>query len=78
MSGREIDTFLEETLSDIDRFIQSELGFDPLSVTEPFTAADIHRLSSILETRGRSNGSLSPNVLGEHTSVFKYIMFYLL
>lgn len=65
MSGREIDT-LEEKLRDIDTFIQTELGFSPLSVTEPFTAAEIQSLSSMLETRGTSNESLSSNVLGEH------------
>ncbi len=75
MSDRRIDA-LEETVSDIDKFIQSELGFDPLSVTEPFTAAEIHSLSSILETRGTSTESFFPYALGKHT--LKCIVFCLL
>ncbi|KAL9987267.1 hypothetical protein ACROYT_G001546 [Oculina patagonica] len=69
MSDRRIDA-LEETVSDIDKFIQSELGFDPLSVTEPFTAAEIHSLSSILETRGTSTESFFPYALGNETTSF--------
>ena len=55
MSGRKIETFLEERLSDIDEFIQSELGFAPLALgTEPFTADEVHSLSSVLEAPGES------------------------
>ena len=56
MSGRKIETFLEERLSDIDEFIQSELGFAPLAAlgTEPFTADEVHSLSSMLEAPGES------------------------
>ncbi|XP_078376309.1 uncharacterized protein LOC144659684 isoform X2 [Oculina patagonica] len=70
MSGQEIDTVLEETVGDIDNFIQSELGFDPLSVTEPFTAAEIHSLSSILETRGASTESPFPYALENEATSF--------
>ncbi|XP_078376322.1 uncharacterized protein LOC144659700 [Oculina patagonica] len=69
MSDRRIDA-LEETVSDIDKFIQSELGFDPLSVTEPFTAAEIHSLSSILETRGTSTESFFPYALENEATSF--------
>lgn len=61
-----IDTVLEETLSDIDEFIQSELGFAPLIVTEPLTAAEVHDLSSLLQTRESSNGLLLRNTPGEY------------
>lgn len=67
MSDREFNTFLEEKLSDIDTFIQSELGFPPLSITAPLTTAEIHSLSSMLETRGTPNESLLSNVLGERS-----------
>lgn len=69
MSGREIDAFLEERLNDIDELIQSELGFAPLNVTEPFNAPEIRNLSFLLETEGTSVGLLSNNTLGEYTSV---------
>lgn len=59
-----VDTVLEETLSDIDEFIQSELGFAPLIVTEPLTAAELHELSSLLQTRESSNGSLLRSTSG--------------
>lgn len=61
-----IDTVLEETLSDIDEFIQSELGFAPLIVTEPLTAAEVHDLSSLLQPRESSNESFLDNTPGEH------------
>ena len=56
MSGRKIETFLEERLNDIDEFIQSELGFAPstMGVTEPFTADEVHSLSPLLEAPGES------------------------
>ena len=59
-----METFLEERLNDIDEFIQSELGFAPLAlgVTEPFTADEVHSLSSVIEAPG---GSLFSNVEGE-------------
>lgn len=40
-----MDTFLEEKLDDIDEFIQSELGFEPLS------AAGVNTLGSFSQTR---------------------------
>ena len=51
-----METFLEERLNDIDEFIQSELGFASLAlgVTEPFTADEVHSLSSLLEAPGES------------------------
>jgi len=60
-----IDTVLEETLSDIDEFIQSELGFAPLIDTEPLTVAELHDLSSLLQNRESSEESLLGNTLGE-------------
>ena len=56
MSGRKIETFLEERLNDINEFIQSELGFAPLAlgVTEPFTVDEVHSLSSLFEAPGES------------------------
>lgn len=39
---------MDERLHDIDEFIQSELGFAPLSVTEPFNGEEVHSLSSTL------------------------------
>ncbi|KAL9987265.1 hypothetical protein ACROYT_G001543 [Oculina patagonica] len=62
-----IDNVLEETLSDIDEFIQSELGFAPLIVTEPLTAAELHDLSSLLQTRESSNGPLLRCTPGNET-----------
>lgn len=59
-----IDPALEETLCDIDEFIQSELGFASPIVTEP--AAELHELSSPLQTRESSNGPPLSNTLGEH------------
>jgi len=61
-----IDTVLEETLSDIDEFIQSELGFAPLIATEPLTAAELHDLSSLLQNRQSSEESVLGNTLGEN------------
>ena len=61
-----IDTVLEETLSDIDEFIQSELGFAPLIATEPLTAAELHDLSSLLQNRESSDESLLGNTPGEN------------
>ena len=61
-----IDNYLEETLSDIDDFIQAELGFAPLSSTEPFSAAELHDLSSLLRTRETFNGSFVDHTRGEH------------
>ena len=51
-----METFLEESLNDIDEFIQSELGFAPvaLGVTEPFTVDEVHSFSSLLEAPGES------------------------
>lgn len=66
-----IDNVLEETLSDIDEFIQSELGFAPLIVTEPLTAAELHDLSSLLQTRESSNGPLLRCTPGEY-KFYKY------
>ena len=60
-----IDTVLEETLSDIDEFIQSELGFAPLIDTEPLTVAELQDLSSLLQNRESSEESLLGNTLGE-------------
>ena len=74
MSGREIDTFFEERLDDIDEFIQSELGFAPLNNTEPFTSSEVHNLSSMLETKETSIGLLSNNILGEYTSCVSYLI----
>lgn len=74
MSGREIDSFFEERLDDIDEFIQSELGFAPLNITEPFTASEIHNLSSMLETKETSIGLLSNNIPGEYTSCVSYLI----
>ena len=61
-----IDTVLEETLSDIDEFIQSELGFAPLIPTEPLTAAELHDLSSLLQNRQSSDESVLGNTPGEN------------
>lgn len=61
-----IDTVLEETLSDIDEFIQSELGFAPLIATEPLTAAELHDLSSLLQNRHSSEESVLGNTPGEN------------
>ena len=69
MNGRGIDAFLEERLNDIDELIQSELGFAPLNITEPFAAPEIHNVSFLLETEGDSVGFLSNNILGEYTCV---------
>lgn len=66
-----IENVLEETLSDIDEFIQSELGFAPLIVTEPLTAAELHDLSSLLQTRESSNELLLRSTPGEH-KFYKY------
>ena len=62
-----IDPFLEETLCDIDEFIQSELGFaeSPIA-TEPLPVAELHELHSPLQTRESSNGPLLSDTLGEH------------
>lgn len=68
MSGREIDAFLEERLNDIDELIQSELGFAPLNVTEPFNAPEICNLSFLLEREGTSVGLLSNNILGNEAA----------
>ena len=68
------DTYLEETLKDIDEFIQAELGFAPLSSIEPSTAVELHDLSSFLQTRETFNGSVVGHTLGEH-NVQKYIVF---
>lgn len=59
-----IDTVLEETLSDIDEFIQSELGFAPLVATEPLTTAELHDLSSLLQNRQSSDESVLGNTPG--------------
>ena len=48
MSDLNMEAFLDERLHDIDEFIQSELGFAPLSVTEPFNGEEVHSLSSTL------------------------------
>ena len=69
-----IDNYLEETLSDIDEFIQAELGFAPLSSTEPFTAVELHDLSSLLQTQETLNGPVVGHTLGEH-NFQKYIVF---
>ena len=61
-----IDTVLEETLSDIDEFIQSELGFAPLVATEPLTTAELHDLSSLLQNRQSSDESVLGNTPGEN------------
>lgn len=61
-----IDPTLEETLCDIDEFIQSELGFASPIATEPLPAAELHELHSPLQTRESSNGPLLSNSLGEH------------
>ena len=42
---------LEEKLNDIDEFIQSELGFEPLAALGPLTAAEVNGLSSFLQTQ---------------------------
>ena len=61
-----IDTVLDETLSDIDEFIQSELGFAPLIAAEPLTAAELHDLSSLLQNRQSSDRSFLGNTQGEN------------
>lgn len=63
-----IDTVLEETLNDIDEFIQAELGFAPLSATEHGrTSTELQNLSSsVLQTRETSNGSVVGHTPGEH------------
>lgn len=47
---------LEEKLNDIDEFIQSELGFEPLAALGPLTAAEVNGLSSFLQTQELVNG----------------------
>jgi len=59
-----IDPTLEETLCDIDEFIQSELGFASPVTTEPLPAAELHELSSFPQTQESSNGSQLSNTLG--------------
>lgn len=44
-----MEAFLDERLHDIDEFIQSELGFAPLSVTEPFNGEEVHSDALLLE-----------------------------
>ena len=61
-----IDPSLEETLCDIDEFIQSELGFASPITTEPLPAAELHELSSFPQTQESSNGSQLSNTLGEY------------
>jgi len=61
-----IDPTLEETLCDIDEFIQSELGFDSPIAKEPLPAAELHELHCPLQTRESLNGPLLSNTLGEH------------
>ena len=77
MDGREIDAFLEERLNDIDELIQSELGFAPINITQPFITPEIHNLSCLLETEGTSIGLLSHNILGEYTSCVWYLLLIL-
>lgn len=59
---RQIDAFLEERLADIDDFIQSELGFEPLSAAALPTGTDLNGLRCFLQTQELSSGS--PNIHG--------------
>lgn len=74
MSGREIDTFLEERLNDIDEFIQSELGHATVSITVPFTAPEIHNASAMLEKEGTPSGLRSNILLGECSSCLSHVL----
>lgn len=50
---RKIDTTLEERLSDIDEFIQSELGFPPVSHnSESVTVEELYSISSLFREAG--------------------------
>ena len=56
MSWPRVDAFLEEKLYDIDEFIQSELGFEPLAALAPLTDAEANSLSSFMQTQELVNG----------------------
>lgn len=47
---------LEEKLHDIDEFIESELGFPPLSARGTLSPAEINDLSFFLQSSDFSNG----------------------
>ena len=50
---RKIDTTLEERLSDIDEFIQSELGFPTVSHnSESVTVEELYSISSLFREAG--------------------------
>ncbi|PFX23607.1 hypothetical protein AWC38_SpisGene11837 [Stylophora pistillata] len=50
---RKIDATLEDRLSDIDEFIQSELGFPPVShISESVTVEELYSISSLFREAG--------------------------
>lgn len=51
-----MDYDLEEKLHDIDEFIESELGFPPLSARGTLSPAEINDLSFFLQSSDFSNG----------------------
>ena len=51
-----MDYDLEEKLHDIDEFIESELGFPPLSARGTLSPAEINNLSFFLQSSDFSNG----------------------
>ena len=57
MSCLEDGDALEEKLNDIDEFIQSELGFAPVSAGGPLTPTEINGLGFFLQSGKISNGS---------------------